>query len=112
VTFGAEVHAEDVVDRAELWLHFVTRDRSQSMEEYGPAITGRRDWTRQEITVQVPEDAELIRFGLTVTGAGRVRLRSAELIRVGDRSVQAGRSSATDDELWLVGSRRTQSVVN
>jgi hypothetical protein len=83
VTFGAEVHAEDVTDRADLWLHVVTRDRSQSVEEYGPTITGRRDWTRQEVTVRVPEDAELIRFGLTLAGAGRVRLRNAELIRVG-----------------------------
>jgi len=83
VTFGAEIHAEDVADQAELWLHVVTRDRSKSVEEHRPAVTGRRDWTRQEVTGQVPEDAELTRFGLTLTGAGRIRLRNAELIRVG-----------------------------
>ena len=70
-----------VADQAELWLHIVTRDRRMSVEEHGPAITGCRDWTRQEVTVQVPEDAELIRFGLTLPGRAEVRLRNVELIR-------------------------------
>lgn len=35
----------------------------------------------QEITAQVPEDAELIRLGLTLTGPGQVALRNTELTR-------------------------------
>ncbi len=42
VTFGAEVHAEEMADHAELWLPIVRQDCSRSLEEYGPAITDRR----------------------------------------------------------------------
>jgi hypothetical protein len=71
----------DVADRAELWLHIVTQDRRQGLEEHGPALAGGRDWAVQEIAAQIPENAELIRFGLTLTGPGQVALRSTELTR-------------------------------
>ena len=38
-------------------------------------------WTRHEIAAAVPEDAELIRFGITLAGPGQVALRHAELTR-------------------------------
>jgi hypothetical protein len=51
------------------------------VEEHGPAIAGSYDWTRHQVTAQVPGDAELIRFGLTLTGPGQVALRNVELSR-------------------------------
>lgn len=79
MTFSSEVRAEDVVGQAALWLHIVTAGSSPDPEAHGPAIAGSRDWTRHQLTAQVPADADLIRFGLTVTGPGRVRLRNVEL---------------------------------
>jgi hypothetical protein len=68
-----------VADQAELWLHIVTKDpgpkgRSSDSDWRGETITGSHDWTRHEVTAQVPGDTELIRFGLTLTGPGQVGL--------------------------------------
>ena len=68
-----------MADQAELWLHIVTKDpcpegRSSDSDWRGETITGSHDWTRHEVTAQVPGDAELIRFGLTLTGPGQVGL--------------------------------------
>jgi hypothetical protein len=55
----------------------VRRDRQDS----GKTITGSSDWTRYQITAQVPADADFMGFELTLTGAGQVRLRHVELTR-------------------------------
>lgn len=81
VRLRAQVRAENVAGQAELWLQVVTRDRSLDM--HGRAFAGSQDWTRHEVTAQVPAEAELIRFGLTLTGPGQVGLRNAELTRTG-----------------------------
>ena len=47
----------------------------------GETITGTRDWTRYQITGQVPADAEHMGFDITLTGPGIVRLRNVELAR-------------------------------
>ena len=40
---------------------------------------GSGDWAWHEVTVPVPGDAGVIRFGISLTGGGRVELRDAEL---------------------------------
>ena len=47
----------------------------------GSSLTGpgRSDWTWHEVTMPVPGDAGIIRFGISLTGCGRVELRNAEL---------------------------------
>ena len=40
---------------------------------------GSSDWTRHEVTVPVPEQASVIRFGISLTGLGRVELRNQQL---------------------------------
>ena len=47
----------------------------------GETITGTRDWTRYQITGQVPADAEHMGFDITLTGPGGVWLRNVELAR-------------------------------
>jgi hypothetical protein len=42
-------------------------------------VAGGQDWSRREITVTVPEDTDVIRFGITLAGRGRVWLRHPEL---------------------------------
>lgn len=86
VSFRGEVRAENVADQAEPFLFIVTPDHrpGPDVDVLGPAIAGRHDWTRYEITAQVPGDGELIRFGLTLTGPGQVALRNAELTHPSD----------------------------
>ena len=52
------------------------RDRADSSLT-GPGST---DWTCHEVTMPVPGDAAVIRFGISLTGRGRIELRDAELI--------------------------------
>jgi hypothetical protein len=40
---------------------------------------GSSDWTWHEVTVPVPADATVIRFGISLEGRGRIELRGAEL---------------------------------
>jgi len=50
------------------------RDRGGSLT--GPGSSG---WTWHEVTMAVPGDADVIRFGISLTGRGRIELRDAEL---------------------------------
>lgn len=103
VILRAEVFTEDVADQAELSLEVVTKaeDRSRDravpaapgrppdpvqrlrrdLERSGETITGSHDWTRYELTAQVPAAAEHLGFELTLIGRGQVRLRNVELAR-------------------------------
>jgi hypothetical protein len=58
---------------------FAERWRWGAREQHGVTVTGRSDWTRHEITALIPGDADRLRFGIALTGPGRVELRNAEL---------------------------------
>ena len=47
----------------------------------GSSLTGpgSSDWTWHEVTLPVPGDAGVIRFGISLAGRGRIELRDAEL---------------------------------
>ena len=83
VTFRGELRADEVTGRAGLFVFVVTGDGrpGPDTDVTGPAITGSRDWAAQELTVQVPGDAELIRIGLSLAGPGQVALRNTLLTR-------------------------------
>jgi RNA polymerase sigma-70 factor, ECF subfamily len=103
VTLQAEVRSEDVGGHAELSLDIVSqaegRDPGRAMHpppgdlprpvqrvhrdrrHLSEDINGTRDWTRHQITGQVPADAEHMGFELTLTGPGSVWLRNVELAR-------------------------------
>ena len=51
------------------------RDRGGSSLT-GPGSSG---WSRHEVTVPVPQEAGVIRFGISLTGRGRIELRNPEL---------------------------------
>jgi hypothetical protein len=81
VTFSAEVRTEDLADEGGLRLE-VVRLRKFLLpvrEDHGVVQAGRNDWARQEISALIPADADVIRFGIALRGAGRVALRRAEL---------------------------------
>jgi hypothetical protein len=56
-------------------------------------VTGTRDWTRHEVTAQVPPDANLIIFGVYLNGPGQIELRNPQLEpHPADQQQQPGKS--------------------
>jgi hypothetical protein len=91
VAFGAEIRAEDVAGQAGLRLEILRkgwRIEADRRVERTVDVTGSQDWARREITVTVPADTDVIRFGITLAGRGRVWLRNPELRR--ERPQDAG----------------------
>jgi len=99
VTLRAEVRSADLADHAELSLHIVTLSEEHSqdrppgpgpgqrmrrdVERQGETITGSQDWTRYELTIPVPGDAEHMGFDLTLVGTGQAGLRNVSFSRAG-----------------------------
>jgi hypothetical protein len=79
-TFSGEFRTEDAAGRAGLCLE-ILRPGGHVVLDRRVTVTGGRDWSRQEITMGVPEDADLIRFGVVLAGRGRIWLRNPELRR-------------------------------
>jgi RNA polymerase sigma-70 factor (ECF subfamily) len=85
VAFRAELRVTGVADRAGLLLRVTTnRPQPRRPPEQDPAnhfavATGTGDWTRHEVTAQIPPDANYIFFGVFLTGRGQVELRNLEL---------------------------------
>ena len=83
VTFRGQLRTAGVVGQAGLYLaagrpvdppgtHL--RDRGSSL-----TAPGSSDWTWHEVTTAIPGDAGVIRFGISLTGRGRIELRNPEL---------------------------------
>ena len=95
VAFRGELRSDDVADQATLTLRIITdsplrpgRDHSgtHAGDDRTVTVTGTHDWTRHEITAQVPGNADVIQFGITLTGPGQVALRSPELVQKDGRT--------------------------
>jgi hypothetical protein len=84
VTFRGELRTQDVAGHAGLHLATGRPDEPPGAHLYGRGVAsltvpGSSDWAPHVVTAQVPGDAEVVRFGLSLTGRGRVELRHAEL---------------------------------
>jgi hypothetical protein len=84
VTFRGQLRATGLVGQA--GLHLAVRRPpdepvSAPLLDHGRSLTapGGSDWTWHEVTVPVPGDAVVIRFGISLAGRGRIELRGAEL---------------------------------
>ena len=93
VAFGGEIRAEDVAGQAGLRLEILRkgwRIEADRRVERTVNVTGSQDWSRREITATVPVDTDIIRFGITLAGRGRVWLRHPELRRERPRAAGSG----------------------
>ena len=91
VAFGADLRAEDVAGQGGLRLEILSkgwRIEADRRAVRTVSVTGSQDWSRREITMTVPEGTDVIRFGITLAGRGRVWLRHPELRR--ERTPDAG----------------------
>jgi len=80
VTFRGQLRATGMAGQAGLQLAVSgpADDQRPRASLTGP---GSGDWTWHEVTVPVPGEATTIRFGISLTGHGRIELRGAELTR-------------------------------
>ncbi len=81
VTFSAEIRADPLTGQAGLRLEIIRQwwRLGRAGEDHGLTISGRSAWTRYEITARIPADADQIRFGIALTGTGRIALRNPNL---------------------------------
>jgi hypothetical protein len=84
VTFRGQLRTAGVAGEAGLHLAAGRPDQPPGAllrDRGGSSLTGpgSSDWTRHEVTVPVPGQAGVIRFGISLTGCGRVELRNPEL---------------------------------
>jgi hypothetical protein len=81
VTFSGEIRVDPRTEEAglrlEIFPHWWRVGRPR--EDHGLTVSGGRRWTRYEVTARIPADADLIRFGIALTGAGRIALRNPTL---------------------------------
>jgi hypothetical protein len=83
VTFTGEIRADPLTEQAGLRLEIIRHwwRLGRAREDHGVTISGGRPWTRYDITALIPGDADQIRFGIGLTGRGRIALRNPELRR-------------------------------
>ena len=84
VVFGGEIRTEPLTEQAGLRLEILRHwwRVGRARQDHGVTVSGGRpQWTSLEITAPIPEDADMIRFGIGLSGPGRVWLRNPELRR-------------------------------
>jgi hypothetical protein len=85
VTFRGQLRTTDIAGQA--GLHLAVGGSASGpfgamlRDHGGSSLTapGSSDWTWHEVTMPVPGEAAAIRFGISLTGRGRIELRGAEL---------------------------------
>lgn len=86
--FSAEVRATEVDGGAAIWMRVdrpgasILDNLSDRPPEFGP-LQGTTDWTRREIVIDVPLDADSFHFGPMLTGTGRCEARGMVMEEVG-----------------------------
>jgi hypothetical protein len=84
LVFSGELRTEDVADKAGLHLMVgpplgPAATRPSPPRRTTVTVAGGQDWTRHEVTADVPGDAGIVGFGFFLIGRGLVELRNAEL---------------------------------
>jgi hypothetical protein len=85
VTFRGQLRTTDIAGEAGLHLAVSGPPAgpigAPPLDQASSSLTapGSSDWTWHEVTVPVPGEATAIRFGISLTGHGRIELRGAEL---------------------------------
>jgi hypothetical protein len=78
VRFSAYVRCQDLSDWAGLWMRVDTDKNSPSFDNMMERpIGGTTDWTKHDIVLEVPADAEVVTIGLLLVGDGKVWIDDA-----------------------------------
>lgn len=75
VRLSAHVKAEEVKNRAGLWMRADGERPSLAFDNMeNRPITGTSDWKRYEVVLDIPEAARGLYFGVLLNGAGTIRV--------------------------------------
>ena len=77
--------------------------------EANQATAGSSDLARQQVTAQAPGDALVIRFGITLTGRGRIEIRDARLTPEGPAAIASQPGGGQRNACCQDAERRTGS---
>jgi hypothetical protein len=83
VVFSGEIRTSHRTEQAGLRLEILRQwwRIGRAREDHGVTVAGgHRNWGGLEITALIPEDADMIRFGIMLTGTGSIALRNPELL--------------------------------
>jgi len=81
---SAFIKSDDVQDWAGLWMRVDKDHKSVAFDNMQDRpIKGTNGWQRYQVVLDVPQDADLISFGVLLGGSGTVWLNSVELEVVG-----------------------------
>jgi hypothetical protein len=83
VVLRGEVRTEGVTGEAGLRLEIVRRGKEfgDTREDRVMTVAGSNGWVRHEIRALIPDEADVIRFGIGLVGPGLVALRGPEFAR-------------------------------
>lgn len=90
IRYSARVRSDDVTGWAGLWMRIDGRQEGEHAAQLGfdnmqnRAIKGTKPWTRYEIVLDVPPEAEVIYFGILMNGGGMVLLEEPNVEIVGN----------------------------
>jgi hypothetical protein len=82
VVFRGEIRTEPLTEQAGLRLEILRhwwRTGRTPREDHGVTVAGGSPWSGHEVTALIPDDADIIRFGIMLTGTGSIALRNPEL---------------------------------
>jgi len=81
VVFRGEIRTEPLTEQAGLRLEIIRHwwRAGRAREDHAATVSGGTPWTWHEVTAPIPADADIIRFGVSLTGSGRIQLRNPEL---------------------------------
>jgi bifunctional DNase/RNase len=89
IRFRGQVRTGPASQQAGLYLRVVTGQSARDgIDQRTVAPAGQaladRNWAPREVSAHVPHDASFVLFGLTLTGPGRIELRTPEITRSPD----------------------------
>ncbi len=82
VVFRGEIRTKHGTEQAGLRLEILRHwwRTGRAREDHGVTVAGgHRTWTGHDISALIPDDADIIRFGIMLTGVGSIALRNPEL---------------------------------
>jgi hypothetical protein len=81
VVFRGEIRTQPLTEQAGLRLEILRHwwRNGRAREDHGVTVSGGSDWTGHEVMTLIPEDADIIRFGIGLVGPGLIALRNTEL---------------------------------
>jgi len=90
VRLRAELKTEDVQGAGTIWMRVDgapgrgLRFDNMEMRKHDGVLAATSDWTRRDVVLDIPHEAESIHFGFFLRGQGRTWARKFEISEVGE----------------------------